>query len=842
MAPRNRIEYLFCQNPECSVHASALVGAMPADSPIQEGQPCPRCGRPIEKILIEGSPSVPAAGRVTVLPGEPYGGFMLQRNDDDSSKTWEGTAQSDPRHDGAHYVAEFQHDMLRIAHYDPARRATTLGKFDLEMMGCILDLKKHLGTIHGASFNPDLNTVNATAGRPNAPVHFPPAGLVSPSEATGDVAEWAKFLGQSRSDNKLLKQLRVWDRQWTEMVKVNAPLDSAEVDEMRQENRSQEEILKQLVPDRVQAAKTIQAAESRTVALRRARNAGTLTEEGVVGLEQAAQSAFNEGNGVGQRLEQVAAALRLADGRIPTKSTSRDPIDKPITVTTSPAATELNARFDRADSEIKDLRNANNNQLTWVTFFSGLRQQLKQRLDQLGKRLRDLDGLAASATEGMDQVRDQVSTSASAATTLNQFSQGKTGTETQELMNARKFVAAWLDEPGGSAKGSLSECLAFLTTRTTELGDQSLDAPPRWPDLIAILQQAMQRMETFRTELDAASAPAWANGYKEQLCVFGTLDRSTAHYVKEMVHTGRLNGKPIFRVPHDDEVTLLGRQELERMLPLLLDQGLTKVQRTAGDGPLPILKFIFVHESGAKHVGNFAGKMFVKLGIDWRNSSRNAASFHETLTSGKRLSKSRGWGTTQFTTFDEQEFLLEGPAGAVVKFNFDSGIPVTMDDGTQTPMPLLISSEEKNVFEGLLRYLRGFRQSVVKRECSFQPDSNAVSDRSYDCNNCAKLLKTGPASIQDGLRTFDDTQGDFERVIPEKGKRLPVYRLRKMDRLRELLSTGKYKLEDARSADEAVETDLDEFPCSWLTCVAFYSGGGRRPFDYLLEAIETMAK
>src|SRR5688500_15342695 len=107
-----KIEYLFCQNTKCSVHTSALLGKLPADSPIQAGKPCPRCGKPIERIEIDASPAVAKGGGTAtaiVLPGAPYGGFMLQRGDDDSKATWEGATQTG--HDGAHYVAELQHDL-----------------------------------------------------------------------------------------------------------------------------------------------------------------------------------------------------------------------------------------------------------------------------------------------------------------------------------------------------------------------------------------------------------------------------------------------------------------------------------------------------------------------------------------------------------------------------------------------------------------------------------------------------------------------------------------------------------------------------------------------------------
>jgi len=848
MAPKKtQIEYFFCQNPECSVHTSALVGKLPPDSPIQEGKPCPRCGKTIEKILIEETPSVASTGKVTVLPGEPYGGFMLQRGDDDSSKTWQGAAQSDPRHEGAHYVAEFQHDMLRIAHYGPARGGETLGKFGLQLMGCVLDLKKHLKEIHGLTFNADLNVVNAAAGTSGAPVHFPPAGLVSPSEALGQVTEWQKILGQSRSDNKLLNQLKVWDKQWSELVKFNAPLELKEVDSLRQGNATQAQELKALTKDRAAAAKTVATAESEISKRSFARQKSTLSEADVAQVETAAAAAATQGNDVGQRLTTLAEELSDMDSRIPTKSTSKDPTDKAVVVPPPAAGPTLDARFDQANEQIKALRKANNNQLTWIQYFNGLQQQLKTRLDRLGKKLRELDKLVAGLISSLDSIGAECIAAEDASRSLNQFSQGKSGKETQELKNARQRVSQWLDDPDGSKKGSLQQCAAFIVSRSAELVAGGLAPPQQWPLVAGALGQLTGFMSGFNAEINQPTAAAWADGYKEQLIVFGTLDKSTARYVKEMAVTGLLNGKHVFRVPFGDEVKTLKQQgrSVNSELSRLLDEALqsSRIKRAAGDGPAPILKFIFAHESGGQHVGKFAGKEFVKLGIDWPNSATSNASFDETRTPGGKLSTSRGWGATQLTLFSKTNEELEDKDGKNQQFNTISGIPTRVGDGSESPMPALIVSEERNVFGGMVLYLGNFQASPIRRECSFEPSSSPVSGHSYKCDQCAKLLKTGPSQkTGGGVVTFDESLGDFDRIAPQKGKSLPLYRVREMDRLRGLLSTGKFKLADGRTAEQAKESDLDEFPCSWLACISRYAGVSRRGFDYMLEGIQTMAK
>jgi hypothetical protein len=564
-------------------------------------------------------------------------------------------------------------------------------------------------------------------------------------------------------------------------------------------------------------------------------------------VEAAAVAAATQGNDVGQRLTTLAKDLSDTDSRIPTRSTSKDPTDKPVVVPPQPAGSTLDVRFDQANDQIKALRKANNSQLTWIQYFNGLQQQLKTRLDRLGKKLRDLDTLASGLDASVESIREEATTAAGAAKALNQFSAGKSGKESQELKTARQRLSAWLDAADGTTTGSLSDSVSHITLTESDLNKAGQPQDSRQSRLKDRLIRVIEVFGKFQEELIQPSAAAWADGYKEQLRIFGTLDKSTARYVKEMAVTGQLNGDHVFRVPFGDEVDTLKKQgrSVNSELTRLLDEALqsARVGRTAGDGPAPILKFIFAHESGGLHVGKFAGKEFVKLGIDWPNSATSNASFDETRTPGGKLSTSRGWGATQLTLFTRTKENLEDKDGTDQLFDTISGVPIRMGDGSQSPMPALIISEERNVFGGMVLYLQGFRASPVKRECSFEPTGTPLSAHSYKCDQCAKLLKTGPSQkTGGGVQTFDESQGDFERIAPQKGKSLPLYRVREMDRLRELLSTGKFKLADGRTADQAKESDLEEFPCSWLACISRYAGVSRRGFDYMLEGIQTMAK
>lgn len=278
-------------------------------------------------------------------------------------------------------------------------------------------------------------------------------------------------------------------------------------------------------------------------------------------------------------------------------------------------------------------------------------------------------------------------------------------------------------------------------------------------------------------------------------------------------------------------------------LPGIVDAALKRVGRAAADGPVPIIEFIYNHESGGRQSHLFGGREFTTLGIDWPNRKTGNASFDEEVTPAQKLSTSRGWGATQFTLFEGEIKLLNEDSVEEV-YTVHAGIPFSDKQPTKRPLPLALSSAEQNLVEGTTLYLRGF--VGIKRECSFKPDGVASSKRSYDCKNCAKRLVAGPFSpAPGGIKAFDDAKGDFERLVGTTA----LYKMRSLDRLRELLrkptapgQIGIFTLPDARGADDANEADLNEFPCSWLASIIRYSGVSRRGFDYMLEGVDTLKK
>lgn len=183
---------------------------------------------------------------------------------------------------------------------------------------------------------------------------------------------------------------------------------------------------------------------------------------------------------------------------------------------------------------------------------------------------------------------------------------------------------------------------------------------------------------------------------------------------------------------------------------------------------------------------------------------------------------------------------LKDEAGREQALMLHSGVLYADVNSPERPLPLAIKSVQENTVQGIKLYIKNFAASSVRRECSFEPSATPVSSRSFDCRNCARHLRTGPGRKgKEGIRVFEDAEGDFERVVARSG---PRYRMRSLERLRELLGTRLFRLADGRTAEDAREEDLNEFPCSWLAAVMRYSGSGRRPFDYMLEAIETLQK
>lgn len=840
------VDYFFCRNVECSFHASFQVGQVPADSGLAVGSPCPICRvGEIDRIRLNNVRTLPRAVGVVptarVLPGMPYGGMVLQRGDADNSQTWGGVVVSDPRHDGAQYVAELQRDLLRLAYYGPARGGETVGVFGLQLMACVLNIKQHLVAHYGVAANVDFAQVQAGARAEGAAVHFPPGGLVSPADALKSVRGWSRHLGTSARDVPLLRSIRDWARGWERLQSARTPT-VAELAALREQSRNDSTLQTSLSGRLPAADRAGQTFSGRMARLEHPHSQGTLTEEAVAQAEADFDVLIAALGEIGGPLPELLRRVRELDGRLPGRAPMQDPGDTEVTlVARAPTEATLEARYQRLLDGRRRESSVRTNQRAALNFARGKLGTFDRRMDQVGREWSTQDKAAALVRDSAQMIVDEAESAVAGAALLNAQPASGRAAVPEELRNARTYLPVWLGTTTGSAPGPAGSLEQLQTAMAGIESDWStagiLPPDPGWSEAKGLLQACRPHLQRFHEGTLHPNAEMWDSAYLALLRDFGRIDHATARYVRGMVTHGELRGRKVFLTPQDDEVVPL-QGTLNDALPRLVDDVLHRMRRPAGDGPLPILRFIYRHESGAKHVGAFAGRNFVKLGIDWPNPQTSNAFFDERLTPARVLSTSRGWGATQFTLFNTARHrTLRNESGNPVSYEIIAGIPFATASNPGRPLPLLIQSAEENIRQGTELFLRGF--GGARRECSFRPGGAAVSDRSYECIGCARRLRTGPSRLAGGgVRTYDDAQGDFERLPGAAG---PLFKLRQMTRLRELLRSGFFRLADARTAEQATEADLLEFPCSWLACVIRYASVSRRGFDYMLEAIETMS-
>ncbi|HMA94831.1 MAG TPA: hypothetical protein VKP30_19205, partial [Polyangiaceae bacterium] len=546
---------------------------------------------------------------------------------------------------------------------------------------------------------------------------------------------------------------------------------------------------------------------------------------------------------VGAPILDLLSRVRVLDARLPGTVALRDPGDQEVTlVPISINGGTLEERYQRLADANRRQSSIRNHQQMALQFARGKLGTFLARIDAMGKQWSDTDKKGELLRQTLDLMLRQVRDSTSGAELLNQSSSARANV-TEQLRNARSYSREWLRSataaPAGSAGAFEQLERVFSEFESTWVPLNVALPDPSWSDFKTRIQDLRVVFARYESAVSNPNADKWGEAYLKALRDFGRVDHATARHIRCMVTLGELGGRKVFLTPRDGEYLLLS-DTVDNVLPRVMDNALQGMRRAAGDGPLPIIRFIYHHESGANHVRGFAGSNYVTLGIDWPNGKTSNAFFDEAETPAKVLSTSRGWGATQFTLFHTgRHGLLKDETGASVKFTIVDGIPFSTASSTKRPLPLCIQSAEENLVEGTKLFLDGFRPPP-HRECSYQQGGAPSSGHSYACAACAKRLRTGPYRvIGGGVHTFDDAQGDFER-IPKLGG--PTYKLRSLARLRELLDSGYFALPDGRTSAQVTDADLIEFPCSWLSCVARYAGTTRRGFDYMLEAIETLSR
>ena len=168
----HKVLQVYCANPSCPNHVTPIT-CVSGDAPVAGDIYCPRGHtEPVVAVPVDSVPLSDAdyvLHKVLVLPGKPYGGFVLQLGDDDTTSTWEGGTTtplvakppSDPSHEGARYVAELQRDLIQLGYLTqgrwlarkdaPPHLLFDSGKFSISVLSAIHLLKSDLAEPQSAN-------------------------------------------------------------------------------------------------------------------------------------------------------------------------------------------------------------------------------------------------------------------------------------------------------------------------------------------------------------------------------------------------------------------------------------------------------------------------------------------------------------------------------------------------------------------------------------------------------------------------------------------------------------------------------------------------------------------
>lgn len=858
-----RIVYRFCENVNCNYHASSLEGER---NELEAGKNCPKCSKGVIQELrltqAAGTPVGPATA--WALPAPPYGGFVLQLSDADTGEIWGGVANTDARHQGAHYVAELQRDLLRLAFYGPARGGETVGVFSKPLMAGVLDFKRHLVNEYGVGASTDFNVVRANAQTATKPqIYFPPQGLASPNEVYGAVNDWTKALGSpGGATGTLLKSVDTWTKLW-EQTKAPERQDIEQDMTMSAAVVVMADYSRKRFVSGVKEEQTKRAAlGTALVAQATARSTSSLDGAKVDKLVTDAETLVSLVNGLGADMPDALDGTKRTDAGLPPPSPSAiDPQPGPYTLTVAAlVSSDINDRYDWTKAVHDQSGPIVIAQQSVSKFIEAkvrepqLANSFAQRFSRFEKDVRTRDELGALIEGLLSKMVEEASAATSAAAALNaQPPSGKPrGDLSYSRTNALNCTANWLKAAAPAAPpkpaikpGPLDELNAKLSAKESVWGATSTPLPDNWAKVVDQAEQLKSEIGGFRGEIDKSQSTTIMDGYLSMLRDYGRVDAATARYIRTMVTDGKLEDRFIFRTPMGDE-----------LLPFSFPGDLPPIvaSEAAASGltgaPTRLVESVFRHETGGAHAQSFdkkGGVPFVKLGIDW-DTPKDRSHFVDEKTSGRNLSFSRGWGISQTTLFTERgqqrrEFQSAVPdpnnpgrlmAGPQRKFLTVSGVPMSEPGDSCPPIPLFIASGAEGARQGVRIFIAKFRATQKKRDCTY-------ATRKYDCENCVKNLRTGTllaGVTTGGMQHFDEASGDFERVVVNG--RLASHKFRSVDRVRELVRKGNYSV-SGKAVDTIDNGDTYEFPCSWLTAITLYAGVGQIAWYYALDRIHAIA-
>jgi hypothetical protein len=899
------VDYFFCSNVNCNYHASFLIGQRPEEAGFVVGGLCPQCGiGTISLLQFKQKADVPLANATVTaqaLPALPYGGMPLRLGDTDNGLIFGGAPDTDPRHAGAHFVAELQRDLLRLGFYGPARGGETVGVFSQMLHGGVLDLKRHLVKFYGVPALEDFTLVQQRAadadkaraqraaeraqtrtalGIPggdtpqdlaneqafedaNKPeICFLPGGLVGPNEVYSLVQNWSKTLGLGppTSNALLVQTFEKWAARWQKQKSsgfADTPAGFATLKANIVTATAGRDTLK---TDLAKAN-----ADQRTLAARIASSRGArarLTEAQISVLEQSMDALIAELNTLGAAVPATLSSVKSLDAQLPLASApATEPAPSALTMTaTAPADTTPPSRFDRVTADDTTARQVLRDLTAIITFIDvkvgnpkqdqkSIPRSLFGRESQLEKDVTARDELGGLLTTTVKDLDKEIQEALAAATLLD-ANPGKgppTGAFVFARQNAITRATFWSQQAGppptGTGRPLVDGTIFGLIARMTQLEQtfaaSSIALPPEWPGIKADLGTLAGTVVAYRDEIQKSNATTLMDSYVQLLRRFGKVDAATARYIRRMVTDGRLGSQPVFRVPQGNEV--LGF-DFVKDLAAAVDE--TAKEKGRPDAPEPIVRFIFTHESGGIHAKDFGGsKVFVKLGIDWRTPG-DASFFKERETSGQQLSSSRGWGMTQTTFFDRRERLVltagldaSPPAPAA-----GPTVNVRMNSGIPYASPGDKSAPVPFVIASARENAKSGIGIYIDKFRASQAKRECTFVTRHDCVNCVKNLAVGSRQLNASGNSV--VKGGMVFFKEEEGN---------FDRVLVNGRVASHRFRDVEDVKDLVasgnyslpgktlatisEADTLEFPCSWLTAVTNYAGTGQIAWYYALNAI-----
>jgi hypothetical protein len=714
----------YCRDPSCSWHHITMRTASGKSAPTPSTR-CPN-GHEVDVLpIFDGVPLPEAANsasgvhEVVVLPARPYGGFVLQLNDDDASRAWEGGAAtpisappvSHAMHAGARYVAELQRDLIKLGYLSAFRWQTPKsnkhpwllfqpGKFTWPVAAAVLALKADLTDKSPQGYGVPFAGALGKKGTKG----------VSPTDPDAS-APWPIYYDRLLDNPVFLaRRLNKWDEAFRR------------------------------IPELEKSWKT-----GRTVIL--------YPSPKVVAVTVAAKPPMVMSRTV-SNVDEELAAVRELESELNAKGAELDAAGR---ASAAKEMAKLVQRRKELEGDGPDVRQVIAACKTVHAMVDALRADLAF-IDRMVRRI-ELPAPRSSIDWKLDTDRadakkkHEKAVSDAQAAVRARFSDGTKPGPASLRMLAKEMHATIAASPvtrNALAKRNAGDAVNTLATDV---------------DVVTA------RVEVLAEKLALLDFEKAFELYRLDLREFARLDPATAMCIKKMIAERALNGRPAFVAPETNEQRAWVFEGVEiGMKPVTGDfefckRAMTDALRTLPNVtekdiaavPYAIAHAMLKNESGwTQFQGDFEGSLrYVTMGIDWLNDSvpeghgLKAFVFDEFTTRPPNWIMNRGWGLSQNSPGDESDparsvgYFFRARDGSEIKemtsekiaYKWVRGLPAPPD--VEKAWPGTVASPKASLAFALDLYRRNFASTVHKRGCSFP----SVDAPTFDCASCLARFK-----------------------------------------------------------------------------------------------------